>query len=76
MIDNPDILAKILDDPDLVDAWKELEITSADDVFKSGTGNILEPTHIRLVPSGSGVSTAFPINEATTTLLQLGVYNP
>ncbi|NJK83585.1 MAG: hypothetical protein HC912_06955 [Saprospiraceae bacterium] len=43
-------------------------------IFENGTGKILEPTHIRLVPSGSGVSTAFPINETITPLNPLGVY--
>jgi len=45
-------------------------------IFENGTGKILEPTHIRLVPSGSGVTTAYPINETITALNPLGVYKP
>ncbi len=45
-------------------------------IFENGTGKILEPTHIRLVPSGSGVSTAYPINETIESLRPLGVYKP
>ena len=45
-------------------------------VFKSGTGELIPVTHIRLVPSGSGVSTAYPINEAYYSLGSLGTYVP
>lgn len=45
-------------------------------VFKSGTGEIVEVTHIRLIPSGSGVDTAFPINAGLVSLNPLGTYVP
>lgn len=45
-------------------------------VFKNGDGQIIEATHIRLVPSGTGVDTAFPINETLVSLNPLGVYKP
>lgn len=45
-------------------------------VFKSGTGELVEVTHIRLVPSGSGVDTAFPINDGLVALNPLGTYVP
>lgn len=50
-------------------------------VFRNGDGFILEPTHIRLVPSGSGVLTAYPLNEALElslgrTLNPLGTFIP
>ncbi len=35
-----------------------------------------DPTHIRLVPSGSGVKTAYPINESLEPLNILGIYFP
>jgi hypothetical protein len=45
-------------------------------VFKNGDGQIIEATHIRLVPSGTGVDTAFSINETLVSLNPLGVYKP
>jgi hypothetical protein len=45
-------------------------------VFNAGDGQIFTPTHIRLVPSGSGVKTAYPINENLTPLNSLGTYIP
>ena len=43
-------------------------------VFRNGDGVILNPTHIRLVPSGNGVKTAYPINSTTESLRTLGTY--
>ncbi len=45
-------------------------------VFRNGDAAILNPTHIRLVPSGSGVKTAYPINSTLTPLETLGTYVP
>ncbi|MFT7898756.1 hypothetical protein VBY74_02115 [Tenacibaculum ascidiaceicola] len=45
-------------------------------VFRKGDGAIITPTHIRLVPSGSGVKTAYPINSSLTDLRTIGVYIP
>ncbi len=45
-------------------------------VFRNGDAAILSPTHIRLVPSGSGVKSAFPINSTIESLLTLGTYIP
>ena len=45
-------------------------------VFRAGDAEIFTPTHIRLVPSGSGVKTAFPINENLTELKTLGAFVP
>ena len=45
-------------------------------VFRNGDGAVFAPTHIRLVPSGSGVKTAYPINHNLEPLETLGVYVP
>ncbi len=45
-------------------------------VFKVGTGEIVELTHIRLVPSGSGVKTAYPINQTLEPLKKIGTFVP
>ncbi|WP_343914075.1 hypothetical protein [Aquimarina litoralis] len=45
-------------------------------VFRNGDGAILNPTHIRLVPSGSGVRSAYPINSSIQALETLGTYVP
>ena len=45
-------------------------------VFSGNSGKIVEATYIRLVPSGSGVSTAFPINDALESLNPFRVYVP
>ena len=45
-------------------------------VFRNGDGVILSPTHIRLVPSGSGVRSAYPINSSIQVLENLGTYVP
>ncbi len=51
-------------------------IKSIGRVFKNKTGEIIDPTHIRLVPSGSGVNTAYPINEEVYDLITIGTYIP
>ncbi|APG64574.1 hypothetical protein LPB136_03975 [Tenacibaculum todarodis] len=45
-------------------------------VFRKGDGAIFTPTHIRLVPSGSGVYTAYPVNSSLSSLNTLGIYIP
>ena len=51
-------------------------IQSIGRVFRNGDAAILSPTHIRLVPSGSGVKTAYPINASVESLIRLGTYVP
>lgn len=45
-------------------------------VFRKGDGAISSSTHIRLVPSGSGVYTTYPINSTLEPLKTLGTYIP
>jgi hypothetical protein len=46
-------------------------------IFKGGDGEIVKATHFRLVPSGNGVSTAYPINAALEgSMNPLGVFVP
>ena len=45
-------------------------------IFRDGDGVVFKPTHIRLVPSDSGVKTAYPINDLLSSLEPLGTYIP